>query len=419
MQKYLPLSILILFLFIYILTGRGKTQNVDEVAMFATFTNLMEKHTLSINKLVELNEEIDQRIGFFGPDGNLYSKYAPGNLIFAAGFYRIGAFLSPDLGLLMALYLNPFLGAITIAMLFVFLRRHFRTRTAIVVAVLVGLCTDWWYQTRGFSLETGGGMFLLASLLLADSENDLGSAACFGASLLFRTLNAVAWPVWALNLKKTGWKGLRSVLVMIPIGLGLLGYNWIRYHSFTNFGYDNLGFTTPLWTGLSGLFFSPGRSIFLYSPILLLVFPGAWLWFKRDRYIAAAITLTVLFYTFFVAIWVSWDSGWAWGSRLLTPVVPLMGILVAPVIEMSWTKTWWLVPITIMAVWGFGIDLIALAKDPLETLKDAVISQGLPYEATLYTIDHSFLAIQVRSLFNWSPKDIDALILRLLLAARL
>jgi hypothetical protein len=418
MQKrlhYTPLFILLIFLFIYVLTGRGRFQNVDELAMLATLTNFMEHRSLAINELSELNEEIDMRIGFMGPDGNLYSKYAPGNIIFAAGFYQLGAILSPELGTLMALYLNPFLGAISLVLLYIYLSRHFKTRTAIVIVVLTGLCTDWWFQARGFGLETGAGMLLLGSLLLADSENDIGSAACFGGSLFFRTLNAVAWPVWALSLRKTGFKGLRSVIVIILFGLGLLGFNWIRYHSFTDFGYNNVGFSTPLWIGLSGLLFSPGRSIFLYSPIFLLIFPGAWLWFRRDRYTAVALTLTITAYIVFVATWVSWDSGWSWGSRLLTPVAPLMAILIAPVVEMAWAKSWLWIPIAFMAICGFGIEILAMAKDPMQALKDAVMSQGLSYEATLYTVDHSWLALQWRSLSNWSPKDLDAFILRLLL----
>jgi hypothetical protein len=92
-----------------------------------------------------------------------------------------------------------------------------------------------------------------------------------------------------------------------------------------------------------------------------------------------------------------------------------MAILIAPVVEMAWVKSWLWIPIALMAICGFGIEILAMAKDPMQALKDAVMSQGLSYEATLYTVDHSWLALQWRSLSNWSPKDLDAFILRLLL----
>lgn len=66
----------------YVISATGQVQGVDELTMFASLMKLMEKNTLAIDELSELNENIDFRIGFYGKDGHLYSKYSPGNVVF-------------------------------------------------------------------------------------------------------------------------------------------------------------------------------------------------------------------------------------------------------------------------------------------------------------------------------------------------
>ena len=75
-----------------------------------------------------------------------------------------------------------------------------------------------------------------------------------------------------------------AFLVFVSIQLW---HNEIRYGHMLEFGYsvlwDQLGFSNPLLTGLWGLFLSPGKSFFLYSPVTILgvlSLPG---FFRRKR----------------------------------------------------------------------------------------------------------------------------------------
>ena len=414
-KKSVYLGFFVFFLLIYVISSRGGIQNVDELTIFASMLNLMEKGTFSIDELSELDENIEYRIGFYGKDGHLYSKYSPGNVILGGLLYLVGDLVSPAIGRLLSLYLNAFLGSIGMLCLLAFIDQYFSIKTSLVTVLLIGLCSIWWYQSRGFGLETGGGTFLLISLLLADSGKSLGSATFFGISLYFRTLNLVAWPVWGLSILRIGRRAIRSALIILLCCLGLLAYNRIRFDSITNFGYDNVGFTTPLFVGLRGLLTSPGKSLILFSPVFLLAIPGAWKWFQIDKPLGSVLLLTTSIYIISNAAWVSWDSGWSWGPRLITPIVPLLGILIAPIIEDSWEREWIFLILIFLALWGFGMNLLSLSQDPITILRMAVMEYGIPYEDTVNTIENSHIMLQIKALTEWSPELIDSLILRSLI----
>lgn len=409
------IAVFLFFLFVYVISARGEVQNVDELTMFASLLNLMEKGTLAIDELSDLNENIDDRIGFYGKDGHLYSKYSPGTVLFGGVLYLLGDLVSPQLGGLLALYLNAFLGATGILCLLIFSDRYFSLKTSLFVVFLIGLCSIWWYQSRGFGLETGGGTFLIMSLLLADLGKAGASTFLFSISLYFRTLNLLAWPIWGLSIMRAGRRAIGTALIILLFFIGLLAYNYARFDSITNFGYDNLGFTTPILFGLKGLFLSPGRSLILYSPVFILALPGVWKWIQIDKPLSVVLTCTVVVYICAVAAWVSWEGGWSWGSRLITPIVPLIGILIAPVIEATWKKQWIFIILIFFAVWGFGINIVSLARDPLLVLRESVMAGAISYESTVYTLENSHLLLQIKALSNWSSEMLDSLILRVML----
>lgn len=93
-------------------------------------------------------------------------------------------------------------------------------------------------------------------------------------------------------------------------------------------------------------------------------------------------------------------------------IVPIIGILIASVIERMWSKRWLFALVTFLAVVGFGIQIVALAKDRLQVMIVNVANGSIKYDETLYTIHNSWLAMQFRSLNRWQSCDIDAVVLR-------
>ncbi|MCA1899351.1 MAG: hypothetical protein LDL50_01455 [Chloroflexi bacterium] len=430
MNRKIAILCFLAFALFYGVTSRADLQLTDEAAVFASAVSLAEQGNLSIDELRWLDKIIN--LGDTGVGGHLYAKYFPGNIFSAAAVYRlaqstdapflwhvpqdiseIGAveLASSNRGARVALALNAVFGALAMTFLLLLLLRRFDWKTALVTVLFVGVGTDWWYQSRGFLSEVGAGALLIASLYFADRRQPHASGLTLGLSLLFRPTNLIGLPIWL----KAAWdkKSLGSVWGILLGGFGLALFNWIRFASPLNFGYREESFTPNLLDGLYGVLLSPGRSLFLYSPILTLAIPGAWLFYKKQKSIALAAALTAIFYILLAASWHSWDGGWSWGSRLLTPILPLLGFLSAPAIDSAWGRRGDLAVALILALLGFGVGLMALAANPLDSLVNAVVYNGVDYNLTVNSVQNSWLALQIQSLKDWRLCRLDAYALRL------
>jgi hypothetical protein len=126
----------------------------------------------------------------------------------------------------------------------------------------------------------------------------------------------------------------------VPIGAAVawtLAYDRIRFGNPLSFGYngpyDRLGFSTPLLHGIAVLLWSPGKSLFVYSPILLVALPGLWFLARTHRPVAIAVVLLCVVRVCFVARWWTPEGGEAWGPRFLLPLCALLAIPLGAAIE--------------------------------------------------------------------------------------
>lgn len=173
--KLAPVACFFIFLFIYGITSRADLQVSDEIAVFSSGVSLATKGTINIDSLEWLQSAVN--IGRVDSDGHLYTKYFPGNILGIAILYKFAQkendipFLwqgyanrfEPQIlarsnqGARIALRWNALLGSMGIAILYAFLLRRFDWKTATITVLIFGLCTDWWYQSRGLFSEIGAG----------------------------------------------------------------------------------------------------------------------------------------------------------------------------------------------------------------------------------------------------------------------
>ena len=422
------------FLLFYGLTSRGALQASDEVAVFASGVALATHGHLAIDELQWMQDHVN--IGQKGPDDHLYAKYFPGNVFGVALLYKLAAqsndqpylqrgfgaaqpneLASSTIGARWAIKLNAMWGALGMTALLLLLRRYFDWRTAILVVVMVGSCSDWWYQSRGLFSEVGAGAFLIASLCFAVYDLPYSSATALAISLLFRPTNLLALPIWAMSVLRKGPKAFGSGLIIIIGALILAAYNQARFGSALNFGYGSEGFEASSFRGLYGILLSPGRSIFVYSPPLLLAIPGAWFFYKREKILTILCLILAMSYAITIAAWHSWDGGLSWGSRLITPIVPLLGVLIAPSLEYAWTKKWGALAALLLGSMGVSVQVVALLRSPMRVMIDEVATGKIQYQDTIYTAHNSWLALQIRSLSSWQSCDLDSYTLRRLLTS--
>lgn len=416
----------VVFLLIYGLTGRGALQTSDEVAVFRSGISVAIDGDLAIDELRWLQERMN--IGTDGPDGHLYTKFFPGNVFSVALVYKLTArsndqpyrgpyggimeFAPSVTGARWAMKLDALWGALGMTALLLALRRFFDWRTAILTVVLFGLSSDWWYQSRGLFSEVGAGAFLIASLCFAVHDKPYGSATALALSILFRPTSVLAFPIWGKAVWGKGIKVFASGLIIAAGVLALAAYNWARFGSPLTFGYTGDTFKSSLLQGLSGIFFAPGRSPFVYSPILLLAIPGAWLFYKKQRNLAIICLYVVISHAVTIAAWHRWDGGVSWGSRLITPVTPVLAIFVAAGLEVAWRRKWIGAIALVLALLGVGVQTVAMLRSPMKIIVEDVAPGGIPYEDTIYTVRNSWPALQIRSLKTWQPCDLDAYTLR-------
>ena len=110
--------------------------------------------------------------------------------------------------------------------------------------------------------------------------------------------------------------------------------NFLRFNSIFESGYGSVikfsfDFFTRDWFGY---LCSYERGILTFNPILVLSLTGLFfipLKFKKSMKI---IGFTALIWYFTMCFWVSWQGGYCWGNRLLTPIVPL---LLLPIVFLS------------------------------------------------------------------------------------
>jgi hypothetical protein len=367
----LPLAVFLLLAGVYLLTMSGHTYSPDEETMLAVTRALLASGSPALPDdgapLSALRP---------GLDGGRYSPYGALPSLLALPLQALGGLVAP-LGAPAADYLSRFLvtalngpvTAATAALLAAWALRLGAARPwALGLALLYGLGTFAWPYARTFFSEPLAALLILLAAerahaahakcdmqhakgggdeALRSARRDLfiSGLAC-GLLLTTRIAAGVAVPVIGLYVLSVCWRaarngtGRRAALFASGIlhfafgllpGLAVLAwYNLARFGTPLATGYASEAelFTTPLLVGLHGLLLSPGKSVLLFAPPLLLALPGAVaLWRRGER--GVVLLAFGLFVTHLVlyARWSVWDGGGVWGPRFLLPVVaPLLAL---------------------------------------------------------------------------------------------
>ena len=134
-----------------------------------------------------------------------------------------------------------------------------------------------------------------------------------------------------LFIKKKGTVG--GVCALLGCGVGTmaftLAFNTFRFGDPFNTGYgtEQWQFTTPLLTGCAGLLFSPSKSLFLFSPLVIPCLMALPRFYKKYPGLSLVIIGMALSNFFFYAKWHDWPGGWAWGPRLIVPSIILIHLV--------------------------------------------------------------------------------------------
>ncbi len=254
--------------------------------------------------------------------------------------------------------LNGFATATTAALLVALVvLLGYSVGAAVCVALGFGLGTlAWPYATYDFSEPTAA-LFLVAGTTAVYAARRyprwaLGLGVAAGAAFVLavgaKYTSAIIIPLVVLQ---ASWLGLRPaaapherrVALALVLTLGLLGLlgllamvavagrvpivlgEWLG-------GLQRGWLSLPIWIGLRGLFFSPGKSLFLYAPVLILAVLGIPAFWRRHRTEALLFLVAPWLFVLVFSMKSVWHGG-GWGPRYLVMIVPFLAITAAPVVQ--------------------------------------------------------------------------------------
>lgn len=342
------LALFFLLLAVYLFTASGHAYAADEETIIYVTAGILRRDDFAVP------HEDAPTLGMMrGTDGRYYSQTGIAPSLIAAPFFGVGEAFSKfsparfngfwtRFGVIT--FLNPLVTALTATLLYcLIVGLGYSRRSAVITALAFGLATSvWWFTKTAFTEPLAALLLLISFAGIFYFQKTrarawlLVSGFAFGFALMTRFQLLVAAPVFAMYLvwaaaRKREWRRLayEAAVWGAPIfaaWLLIAWYNWTRFGSPFEAGYSAyarlLGMPRLEW--IYGLLFSPGKSLFWYSPPLLAGVIGlGWFGkkFPRETFLIVTFAVSqILFYGGY-GFWHG-DSGW--GPRFLVPTIPFL-----------------------------------------------------------------------------------------------
>jgi hypothetical protein len=292
--------------------------------------------------------------------------YSGRSLLLAAmsvPFYYVAQAVSLSPLLLIPLFVNSFIITLTSLVIFCFSLEIYSSRKiAFLLGLIFTVCsfilpynTSLFPQPLQSLLIITAAFFIVKSLhfhsstssehALLEIDNQKKSLFFSGLGGIFLGLSVFAQPssiivipgfvVYSFFSMRHNKKSLISFLLALSIILFFMGLvNYIRFGSFTEFGYGNY-FGTLSYnayggkTGLVGLLASPGKGLIFYFPVVILLPLALKYMYKENRWLFFLIIYIVLVHWLYFGTLNDtqsrfWSGAIAWGPRYLIPVLPFI-----------------------------------------------------------------------------------------------
>jgi hypothetical protein len=235
------------------------------------------------------------------------------------------------------------MGALTCLLFFGICRRlGARPASAALTTIALGLgSTLWVYSRYTYSevLQTACFTGFFAQLLETRENPSRRTGALLGmwAGLLVNAkyiyiVSAAGAAIYLVVALRGRWRvhletAVAATVAALPFAALALLYNYARWGDVFAVGYDlssEAGIRENVAVGLWGMFLSPGKSVFLYSPPLLAGLIGLPRAVRRWPHFLPAALLTVAPPVLVYARLIFWSGDYAWGPRYLVFAVPVM-----------------------------------------------------------------------------------------------
>lgn len=310
-------------------------------------------------------------------------------------FYYAALAISLPPVLIIPLFVNSFIIALTSLVIFCFsLEIYSSKKIAFLLSLIFTGCsfilpynTSLFPQPLQTLLITTAAFFIIKSLHFHSSficnytrsKIDNNKKALYFASIggLFLGLSVFAHPssiivipglvVYSIFSMRYNKKSMISFLLVLSVALFFVGVvNYLRFGSFTEFGYGSYFGTLSYnagWTGLPGLLASPGKGLILYFPIVIFL-PLALKYMYRENRCLFFLIIYIIFvhWLYFGTLDDTesrfWSGAIAWGPRYLVPVLPFITLAFGTLLaRFKQSRLLLKVPLLILIGAGFIVNL--------------------------------------------------------------
>lgn len=251
-----------------------------------------------------------------------------------------GLFALPMGSLLAISLLNPLLTVVAVMIIFLIGRElGYSDKVCRRAALVYGFATMAWpYAAIG--MEPLQVVTMLVSFLFFIRLKRLGTlreSMVLALAITGLMHTKISAPLLALPVAVAGViilirkKRFRAFFAYTAM-LGISTLIWVMLYELRKRGFYSEGFFRNFNIGLmprnvAGMLISPGKSLFVYSPILLWCLPGVSGFFSRYRSLAIVMTITAAACMVLTACW-DWSLvEECWGPRYLMPLVPMLIVM--------------------------------------------------------------------------------------------
>jgi len=371
LKRALPHLALFLFLTgVYVVSGPGRIDIIDGQYRFEVTRNIVE-----IGRPVLRDPALDR--GVYGPDGSHYSGYGPAASVAAVPLVAIAHAAAPgdrELAQFLFSFTSALLAALAMVLLFATYELFgIPRRRALAATLTVALATLMWptatstFDQAQQACAVIGALYAGRRAAAAESWRWAGIAGlAAGMIVAFQNVYIVLVPAGAFACTLDGERivafvrSRRFLAYAIAAAIGIacvVAYNVVRLGTLAT--EKNVSGVSPFGNpliGALGLLVSPGKSVFLYSPPLVLAVIG-WRRFRASQPGAARAALILIGVHFVViACLTFWGGDWAWGPRYTVVTLPLV-CLALPFVALPRVVTRGLI------VLGVVVQLLAISVD--------------------------------------------------------
>lgn len=267
--------------------------------------------------------------------------------------------------------------ALVLGLAFIITVRHLRAESGVAVAsclLMLGTSYLLHYGHDGFDGCLCALLWMAALLCHLEYLRDarlrmLGLMAALGGAAVITRISMVL-PMGLLcvaalfsDMRRVPWKqtlarGLTIMGSLLPFMIWQMGYNHLRTGSVWTSPVQTAqyqvanGLDGDLFTGLTGLLFSPGKSLLLFAPLLVVAFAGLPEVWRRHRLLTVHIIATLILWLLLHGRIRSWYGAWGWGPRYFVTILPVL-MLPLPLVLGAWWKSHALRPVLLgLVIWG-------------------------------------------------------------------